>query len=190
MLIGSMVKLHDGLHSCLCFSRLEKLFLKASSTPPRYLAICRAFSTFSYRNPDSFSTPGGSIEKVTTSSIASRHLVDRSSFCSWICWVVPRHFLDTCICRRPFSRYLPRQIARHVSTPSSVEIYWGTIYSSCAIRSPFHSISLSIALSFSLPNNLISLQSWSSRFLQAFSRFSSLGKLLISHSSCISCFET
>ena len=37
MLIGSLVELHVGLHSCLCFSHLEKLVLKASSTPPRYL---------------------------------------------------------------------------------------------------------------------------------------------------------
>ena len=37
MLIGSLVELHVGLHSCLCFSHLEKLFLKAGSTPSRYL---------------------------------------------------------------------------------------------------------------------------------------------------------
>ena len=37
MLIGSLVELHVGLHSCLCFSHLEKLVLKAGSTPPRYL---------------------------------------------------------------------------------------------------------------------------------------------------------
>ena len=37
MLIGLLVELHVGLHSCLCFSHLENLFLKASSTPPRYL---------------------------------------------------------------------------------------------------------------------------------------------------------
>ena len=56
---------------------------------------------------DSFSTLGGSIEKAPASLIASRHLLDRSSFCSWIWWVVPRyqldtsavdnHFLDTCL---------------------------------------------------------------------------------------------
>ena len=84
MLIGSLVELHVGLHSRLYFSLLEKLLLKASSTPSRYLAICRASSAFSYRNLDSFSTPGGSIEKVSASLIASRHLVDRSSFCSCI----------------------------------------------------------------------------------------------------------
>ena len=62
MLIESMVELHVGLHLCLCFSFLEKLLLKASSTPPRYLAVCRASSAFSYRNLDSFLTLGGLIE--------------------------------------------------------------------------------------------------------------------------------
>ena len=37
MLIGSLVKLHVGLHSCLCFSHFEKLVLKVGSTPPRSL---------------------------------------------------------------------------------------------------------------------------------------------------------
>ena len=46
MLIGSLVELYVGLHSYLCFSPLEKLFWKASSTPPRYLAICRASQAF------------------------------------------------------------------------------------------------------------------------------------------------
>ena len=78
MLIGSLVELHVGLHSCLCFSHLEKLVLNAGLTPPRYLAVCRASSAFSYRNPDSFSTPSGSIEKALVSSIASRYLVDQS----------------------------------------------------------------------------------------------------------------
>ena len=109
MLIGSLVKLHVRLHSCLCFSLLEKLLLKASSTPPRYLAICRASSAFSYRNLDSFSTPSGLIKKVPTSSIASRHLVDRLSSCSCIWWFVPRHLLDTCICRRPITQHLPHK---------------------------------------------------------------------------------
>ena len=59
MLIGSFVELDVGLHSCLCFLHLENLVLKAGSTPPRYLAVCRASSAFSYRIPDSFSIPGG-----------------------------------------------------------------------------------------------------------------------------------
>ena len=94
-MIGSLVELHVGLHSCLCFSPLKKLFLKAGLTPPRYLVVCRASLAFSYCNPDSFSIPGRSIENGSVSSIASRHLMDRSSFYSWFCWVVPRHLLDT-----------------------------------------------------------------------------------------------
>ena len=102
ILIRSLVELHVGLHSCLCFSQFEKLVLKVGSTPPRYLAVCRPSSAFSYRNLDNFLILGGSIEKAPASSIALRHLVDRSSFCSWICWVVPRYLS----CRRPFPRYL------------------------------------------------------------------------------------
>ena len=55
---GSLVELHAWLHSCLCFSLLEKLFLKAISTPS-YLS---SFQDFSYRNLDTSSTPGGSIK--------------------------------------------------------------------------------------------------------------------------------
>ena len=120
MLIGSLVKLHVHLHSCLCFSHLEKLFLKAGSTPPQYLAICRASLSFFlsqsrlhldtwwiYRDLvymlDSFSIPGGSIELlfyilVWWSSIPPRHLSCR--------WVFSWHPLDrssipvdTFICR-------------------------------------------------------------------------------------------
>ena len=116
MLIGSLVELHVGLHSCLCFSHLEKLVLKVSSTPPRYLAVCRASSAFSYRNPDSssntwwidweyfclidnFSIPSGSIEISPTSSTASRQL-GRSIKILFLClWFVPRYLFDTCICR-------------------------------------------------------------------------------------------
>ena len=79
MLIGSLVMLYVGLHSCLCFSPLEKLVLKCGSTPPRYLAIYRDSQAFFISQSwqlldtwwidresscllDSFSTPGGSIE--------------------------------------------------------------------------------------------------------------------------------
>ena len=71
MLIGSLVELHVGLHSYLCFSHLKKLVLKAGLIPPRYLAACRASSAFSYHNLDCFSTLGGLIEKTPISSITS-----------------------------------------------------------------------------------------------------------------------
>ena len=48
-----------------------KSWLDTSLIPPQYLAVCRASSAFSYRNPDSFSIPGGSIENRSASSIAS-----------------------------------------------------------------------------------------------------------------------
>ena len=67
MLIGLLVELHVGLHSCLCFSHLEKLLLKSSSTPPQYLLDTLL-----------------SIELIQLFLIAipttSRHLVDRSSY--------------------------------------------------------------------------------------------------------------
>ena len=78
MLIRSLVELHAWLHSYLCFSLLEKLFLSNlhTSSTPGYLS---SFQTFSYRNLNrsliawwinwesswtlnSFSIAGGSIE--------------------------------------------------------------------------------------------------------------------------------
>ena len=83
------------------FFTLEKLVLKSGSTPC-YLS---SFSSFFYHNPDNSLILGGSIEKTPAPSTASWHLVDRSSFCSWIWCVLPRyllyisavddHFLDT-----------------------------------------------------------------------------------------------
>ena len=87
MMFGSLVELHALLHSCLCFSLLEKLFLKASSTPG-YLS---SFQAFSYRNLDTSSTLGGSIKKVLVPSIASREVVDQSSLNSCVWCFVPRH---------------------------------------------------------------------------------------------------
>ena len=91
LLIGSLVELRAWLHSSLRFSLLEKLFLKASLTPG-YLS---SFQAFSYCNLDRSLIFGGSIEKVPGPSIASRHLVDRSSFYSWFWWVVPCYILNT-----------------------------------------------------------------------------------------------
>ena len=73
---------------------------------------------------DSISTPGGSIENASTSSIASWHLVDQSRFWSGIWWYVPRYLIDTFCCRRPF--FFSTPFSTDVSTPldtSSVEIY-------------------------------------------------------------------
>ena len=90
----------DCIHVCVFFT-LEKLVFKkwldTSSIPPQHLAVCRDSSAVSYRFPNSSSIPGGSIEKALASSIASRHLVDRLSFCSWIWWVVPQYLLNTSV---------------------------------------------------------------------------------------------
>ena len=49
-----------------------KSCLDTSSTPPRYLAICRASQAFFFkRNHNTSSIPGGSIKKALASSIAS-----------------------------------------------------------------------------------------------------------------------
>ena len=87
----------DCIHVCVFHSRKTsfKKWLDTSSIPPRHLAICRDSSAVSYRFLDSSSILGGSIEKAPTSSIASRHLVDWSSFCSWIWFFVARYLLDT-----------------------------------------------------------------------------------------------
>ena len=62
MVFQSLVVLHVWLHSCIYFSLLEKLFLKACSTPSRHLAICRA----------------SKLVFLITISTPPRHLVDRS----------------------------------------------------------------------------------------------------------------
>ena len=157
MLIGSLVELHAWLHSYLCFSFLEKLFLSNldSFSTPGYLS---SFSTSFSHYLDSFSIVGGSIE-----------------FLYYLfCWIIPQQILDSCICRSLLC-------TTPVSTTLFIEIYWTPIYLFSVIRLSFCSTSFSIYPSFHLPNLSHSLQTSSSRFLQAFSSFSSLGKLLISH---------
>ena len=138
------------MHSCLCFSLLEKLLLKASSTPPRHLAIYRALKLFSYRNLDTSSIAGGSIEKVPGPSIAGG-LIELLFLC--LCFV-PRHLLDSCICRRCF-----------FSTPSSTdgstpldtsicqELLRIYIYALCDLVL-ISSISLNLSAPIHLPNTL------------------------------------
>ena len=146
VLIGSLVELHVGLHSWLCFSPLEKMVFKSGSIPPRYLLdtllSVELLKPFSYRNPDSSSIPGGSIKNAPASSIASRHLVDWSSFCSWIWFLVARYLLDTSAVDKHFldtyldsllntSRYLIyRALLKVLFKPPRV------------IRFSFHSIAL------------------------------------------------
>ena len=128
VLIGSLVELYVGLHSYLCFSLLEKLFWKADSTPPRYLAICRASQAFFLMQSrhlldtwwidreiscllDSSSTPGGSIELLfltltlccsIASSIPQLSKI-RSSIPTSTDPSIP---LDTWICRDLLATYI------------------------------------------------------------------------------------
>ena len=95
MLIGSLVELYVGLHSCLVFLLLKNCFKKLARHLLDTLLSIELLKPFSYRNPDSSSILGGSVENAPASSIASRHLVDRSSFCSWIWFLVARYLLDT-----------------------------------------------------------------------------------------------
>ena len=193
MLIESLVELHVGLHSCLCLSPLEKLVLKCGSTP-RYLLdtllSVELLKPFSYRNPNSSSIPDGSFENALASLIVSQHLVDRSSFYSWILCIVARYLLDTLAVNMHFlDTYLDNFLdtSRYLICRALLKVLFKPPR---AIWYSFHSISLSIALCF-LSQTLSSHSNLNpQRFLQAFSRFSSLSKLLISHSSCISCFET
>ena len=167
VLIGSWVELHVGLHSCLCFS-LSKTGFKKWSTPPWHLSVCRASQAFSYRNPDTSSTPGGSIEKAPASSIASRHLVHRLSFCSWIWCVVPRYLLDTLAID---DHFLDTYLDSFLDTCICRDLLRVYIY---FLRDPFliSSISLDLSAPIHLPNTLsLSLQTSSFVIFQAFSRF-------------------
>ena len=95
MLIGSLVELYVGLHSCLVFLLSKNYFENLARHLLNTLLSVELLKPFSYRNPDSSSILGGSVENAPASSIASRHLVDRSSFCSWIWFLVARYLLNT-----------------------------------------------------------------------------------------------
>ena len=152
MLIGSLVELHVGLHSWLCFSPLKKLVFKSGSTPPRYLLdtllSVELLKPFSYHNPNSSSILGGTIENAPASLIASQHLVDRSTFCSWIWFLVAWHLLDTSTVDNHFlDAYLDRFLdtSRYLICRALLKVLFKPPR---AIQTSFHSISLSIALCF------------------------------------------
>ena len=159
------------------FFTLEKLVLKSGSTPLRHLSVCRAFQAFSYRNPDTSSTPGGSIEKAFASSIASRHLVDRSSFCSWIWCVVPWYLLYTLAVDYHFlDTYLDSFLNtfRHLHLSSFTE---GLYIHSSWSDSHFFDLSRSIR-TYSSPKHILSLTP--NLFLCDFSSFFKILLLLVS----------
>ena len=112
----------DCIHVCI-FLLSKNYFEKLARHLLDTLLSIELLKPFSYRNPDSSSIPGGSIENAPASSIAFRHLVDRSSFCSWIEFLVARYLS----CRRPFSQHLPQQLPRHLSIPHLSSITEGSI---------------------------------------------------------------
>ena len=99
------------MHSCLCFSLLEKLFLKASSTPPRQLHNIWL-----------------SVELPSFFLSQSQHLldtwwVDRESFYplnsfSTLGGSIEPHFLCLMFCTSTLSRHLYLSMAKS-STPYS-----------------------------------------------------------------------
>ena len=176
------------------FSHLEKLFWKGSLTPPQHLLdtllSVEILKHFFKRNLDTSSIPGGSIEKASASSIAPRHLLDWSSFCSKSDSLLLDSFLDTSAIE---DQILDTYLDRSLDTSRYLHLLRLTscLYKA-SVRSGNHfsSISLSILLCFS-PKTLTSYsKTFSSRILQDFSSFSLLGKLLILSHSCISWFKT
>ena len=142
-----------------------------TSSIPCYLS---SFSSiFLKRNLDTSSTSGGSIELLFLNLI--------------LCCLIPTRYLS---CWQPVPQHLPRQLPQYLSIPQLSSITEGSIYFSIAILLSFLR-SLSICSRLFISQTLsFSLQTFSSRILQAFSSFSLLGKLLILSHSCISCFET
>ena len=84
----------DCIHICV-FLILKNCFEKLARHLLDTLLSVEPLKPFSYRNLDTSSIPGRSIEKAPTSSIAPRHLVDWSRFCSWIWFFVSQYLLDT-----------------------------------------------------------------------------------------------
>ena len=84
----------DCIHVCVfhisknCFEKLSRHLLDT-------LLSVELLKHFFKHNLDTSSIPGGLIEKAPVSSIAFRHLLDWSSFCSWIYSLFLDSFLDT-----------------------------------------------------------------------------------------------
>ena len=137
----------DCIHICaflLSKNYFEKLAWHLLDT----LLSVELLKPFSYHNPDSSSIPGGSNENAPASSIASRHLVDRSSFCSWIWFLVARYLLDTSTVNKHFlDTYLNNFLdtSRYLICRALLKVLFKPPR---AIHSSFHLISLSIAFCF------------------------------------------
>ena len=138
----------DCIHICVfhisknCFKKLARHLLDT-------LLFVELLKHFSKRNLDTSSIPGGSIEKAPASSIAPRHLLDRSSFCSESDSLLVDSFLNTSAIK---DQILDTYLDRYIDTSRYLHL---SRFTSCLykafVRSGFHfsSISLSILLCFS-----------------------------------------
>ena len=137
----------DCIHVCV-FLLSENYFEKLARHLLNILLSVELLRPFSYCNPDSSLILGGSIEKAPASSLASRHLVDWSSFCSWIWFLVARYLLDNSAVNKFFlNTYLNSflDISGYLICRALLKILFKPPR---AIWFSFHSISLLIALSF------------------------------------------
>ena len=138
----------DCIHICAfhisknCFEKLARHLLDT-------LLSVEPFKNFFKRNLDTSSILGGSIKKAPASSIAPRHLLDRSSFCFESDSLLLDSFLDTSVIE---DQILDTYHDRSLDTSQYLHL---SRFTSClykaSIRSGNHfsSISLSILLCFS-----------------------------------------
>ena len=137
----------DCIHDCV-FLLSKNWILKVARHLLDTLLSVELLKPFSYRNPDSSSIPGVSIENALASSIASRHQVDQSRFYSWIWFLIARYLLDTSAVDKHFlDTYLNSFLdtSRYLICRALLKVLFKPPR---AIRFSFHSISLSIALYF------------------------------------------
>ena len=165
------------------FFTSRKTVLKSyldTSSKPCYLS--RFSSIFLIRNLDTSSILGGSIEKAPASSIAPRHLLDRSRFFLDSEFLLLDSFLDTSAIE---DQILDTYLDIYLDTCICRDLLAAYINPLCDLE--FISLrSLSRYISVSLPKRSHLLRTCSLRIIQAFSSFSLLGKLLIISHSCIS----
>ena len=125
--------------------------------PPRHLLdtllSVELFKHFFKRNLDISSIPGGSIKKTPASSIAPRHLLDRSRFFLNSDFLLLDSFLDTSAIK---DQILDTYLDRYLDTSRYLHLSRFTSYLYKAfVRSENHfsSISLSRYFSISLPKH-------------------------------------
>ena len=132
MLFGSLIELHAWLHSYLCFSFLEKLFLSnldAFLTPLDTWPICQDLKLLLIAISIAVLTAGGLIGKFPGPSKAFRQLVDRLRFFL----AFDELSLDSSLIASSVVAFFPRHLSRYLS----VENYRVSINRFCAIQTSF-----------------------------------------------------